>query len=98
MFQVSEGSVCQGAQDEKAILLLPDPLQQFVDSRNSQRLGPQRTEAEVKFEATCHLAEEKGDKDRQNENRNFSYISHLSGSAQVTQRTHASRFSVSEQW
>lgn len=49
-----EGSVCEGAQDEEAILLLPDPLQQFVDSSNSHRLCPQRTEAEVDLEAAGH--------------------------------------------
>lgn len=54
----SEGSVCERAQDEEAILLLPDPLQQFVDSRYGQSLGPQRTEAEVELKATCHLQEE----------------------------------------
>lgn len=48
-------SVCQRAQDEETILLLPDPLQQFVDSRDGHRLGPQRTEAEVELETISHL-------------------------------------------
>lgn len=54
----AEGSVCERAQDEEAILFLPDPLQQFVDSRDGQRLGPERTEAEVELKATCHLQKE----------------------------------------
>lgn len=75
--EVSEGSVCEGAQNEEAILLLPDPLQQFVDSRNSQRLGPQWTEAEVKLEATRHLAKEREDKHSQNKKtRYFLSIGH----------------------
>lgn len=53
----SEGSVRERTQDEEAILLLPDPLQQFVDSRDGQGLRPQRTEAEVELEAACHLQE-----------------------------------------
>lgn len=55
--QGSEGSVCERTQDEEAILLLPDPLQQFVDSREGQGLSPQRTEADVELKATCHLQE-----------------------------------------
>lgn len=49
-----EDSVCERTQDEEAILFFSDPLQQFVDSRDSQGLGPQWTEAEVELEATCH--------------------------------------------
>lgn len=48
-------SVREMTQDEKTILLLLDPLQQFVDSRKGQSLRPQRTEDEVELEATCHL-------------------------------------------
>lgn len=53
----SEGSVCERTQDEEAILLLSDPLHQFVGSSDCQGLGPQWTEAEVELEATCHLQE-----------------------------------------
>jgi len=51
------GSVRERTQDEEAILLLPDPLQQLGDGRDGHGLGPQRTEAEVQLEATCHLQE-----------------------------------------
>lgn len=50
----SEGSVCERTQDEETILLLPNPLQQFVDSRDRQGLGRQWTEAEVELETTCY--------------------------------------------
>lgn len=55
----SKSSVRQRAQDEEAILLLPDPLQQLVDGRDGYCLGPQRTEAEVELKAICHLRGEK---------------------------------------
>lgn len=57
-------SVCEGAQDEEAIFLLPDPLQQFVDSRDSLGLGPERTEAEVELKATCRLQDQTRDRTR----------------------------------
>lgn len=77
----SEGSVCERTQDEEAVLLLPDPLQQFVDSRDGQGLGPQRTEAEVKLEATCHLQER-----RWNNTRTFKWLlQDVTGSAFTTE-------------
>ena len=53
-----EGLVCERTEDEEAVLLLPDPLQQFVNSRHGQGLGPQGTEAKVELKATCHLRKE----------------------------------------
>lgn len=55
----SESLVCERTQDEEAILLLSDPLHQFVGSSDRQGLGPQWTEAEVELEAACHLQERK---------------------------------------
>lgn len=48
-------SVCQGTEYEQTVLLFPDPPQEFVDSRHSQTLCSQRTEAEVELKPTCYL-------------------------------------------
>lgn len=50
-------SVCKRTEDEETILLLPDPLHEFVGSCHCQGLGPQWTEAEVELEAARHLQE-----------------------------------------
>lgn len=60
----SQNSVRQGTQDEESILLLPDPLEKFIDSRHGQRFGGQRAEAEVELEAVGHLQRETGHKRR----------------------------------
>lgn len=54
----SEDSVCERTQDEKTILLPPDPLQEFVNGGERQGLRGQRAEAEVELEASRHPSQQ----------------------------------------
>lgn len=60
-------SICKGSQDEEAIFLFPDPLQQLVDCSDRHGLGGQRTEAEVELKAAGHLQTQIEEKHRQSD-------------------------------